>query len=69
MYQANGTVLVFETGILTVNFPSGEGTLAFKESNIHQDSGDDYPYIYIAKSELLAIRDYLNREFPMEKEQ
>jgi hypothetical protein len=66
-------VLIFDGGKLSIKrsgYPNnGDGVLLFNDDEMKWDHGHDSEHIFrfvsIAKSELLAIRDFLNAEFPI----
>lgn len=62
-----GACLGFEGGLLNIN-RDGSGNLAFAENDLEweqdDESGKDYRYVNIPKSEFDAIRDFLDKWFP-----
>ncbi|WP_156367178.1 hypothetical protein, partial [Novosphingobium sp. KN65.2] len=62
-----GACLGFEGGLLNIN-RDGSGNLAFAENDLEweqdDESGKDYRYVNIRKSEFDAIRDFLDKWFP-----
>lgn len=67
-----GQVLVFEGGTLTVNESGygnrdGAGCLSFREDDLEWDADPASAatrYVNLPKSEIIAIRDFLNKMFP-----
>ena len=62
-----GACLGFEGGLLNIN-RDGSGNLAFAENDLEweqdDESGKEYRYVNIPKSEFDAIRDFLDHWFP-----
>jgi hypothetical protein len=65
-----GTLCIYRSGH---GDKDGAGHIAFNEDKIqweaHEDDAGHTVWVPIARSELLAIRDFLNKEFPPEPRQ
>jgi len=63
----SGAALSFEPGVLNVN-RDGSGSIAFKDDDLDWEGGEqggpDYRFANIPASEMVAIRDFLNKWVP-----
>lgn len=68
----SGRGFSFDPGFLNLN-RDGDANIGFAEADMQyerdDETGKDYVYCNVPVSEILALRDYLNKAFPTAQEQ